>query len=49
VGSVVMPDESDRTFYDTAKTCGAVLVTGNMRHYPSESFIMTPAKFWGML
>ena len=40
-----MPDESDRTFYDTAKASGAILVTGNIKHYPDESFIMTPADF----
>jgi predicted nucleic acid-binding protein len=55
VGMLVAPlqsdipfrDESDRKFYDAAKTCGAVLVTGNGKHYPVdvEDFIMTPASF----
>jgi putative PIN family toxin of toxin-antitoxin system len=43
-------DEKDRIFYDTAKECDAVLVTGNKRHYPEEAFIVTPAEFlriWG--
>ena len=40
-----MPDEDDRIFYDTAKEAGAFLITGNTKHYPSESFIMTPADF----
>ena len=40
-----MLDEDDRVFYDTAKTIGAVLITGNTKHYPAESFIMTPANF----
>ena len=40
-----LPDESDRIFYDTAKASGAILVTGNTKHYPAESFIMTPADF----
>jgi predicted nucleic acid-binding protein len=40
-----MPDESDRTFYDTAKTAGAILITGNSKHYPNEPFILTPAIF----
>ena len=40
-----MTDEDDRTFYDTAKSSGAYLVTGNIRHYPDESFILTPAEF----
>jgi len=40
--SIAMPDESDRIFYDTAKASGAILVTGNSKHYPAEQFIMTP-------
>jgi predicted nucleic acid-binding protein len=40
-----LPDESDRIFYDTAKAVGALLITGNMKHYPNEPFIMTPAEF----
>jgi len=42
---MLLPDESDRIFYDTAKTSGAVLITGNIKHYPTESFIMTPADY----
>ena len=42
---IYMPDESDRIFYDTAKTSGAILVTGNKKHYPDEPFILTPAEF----
>ena len=43
----VMPiaDETDRVFFDTAKTCGATLVTGNTKHYPAASFITTAADF----
>ena len=40
-----MPDETDRKFYDLAKTAGAILITGNIKHYPAEKFIMTPADF----
>ena len=40
-----MPDEDDRVFYDTAKTAGAYLITGNSKHYPSEPFILTPSVF----
>ena len=42
---VAMADEDDRVFYDTAKTAGAYLITGNMKHYPHEPFIMAPTKF----
>jgi putative PIN family toxin of toxin-antitoxin system len=40
-----MPDESDRKFYDAAVSCGAVLITGNLRHYPNEPFVVSPASF----
>jgi predicted nucleic acid-binding protein len=40
-----MKDETDRKFYDTAKSSSATLITGNMKHYPAEPFIMTPADF----
>ena len=57
VGAIIKPaksdiqmvDESDRIFYDTAKAGGAALVTGNVKHYPKESFIMTPAEFLEMM
>ena len=38
-------DEDDKVFYDVAKAYGAVLITGNKRHFPDEPFIMTPAEF----
>lgn len=38
-------DESDRIFYDIAKSQGAILITGNKRHYPVEAFILAPAEF----
>ena len=40
-----MPDETDRIFYDIAKTNDAILVTGNIKHFPTESFITTPSDF----
>ena len=40
-----MPDESDRIFYDTAKLANAILVTGNLKHYPKEDFILSPSEF----
>ena len=42
---IPMTDETDRIFYDTAKAAGAVLITGNIKHYPAEHFIMPPADF----
>jgi len=38
-------DEDDRMFYEVAVFCNATLITGNTRHYPEESFIMTVISF----
>lgn len=38
-------EEGDRIFYDAARVSGAVLITGNIKHYPSETFIMAPNDF----
>ena len=42
---IPMPDETDRKFYDVAKAAGAIIITGNAKHYPEESFIKEPAEF----
>jgi predicted nucleic acid-binding protein len=42
---IKLPDESDRPFFDLAKSTGAYLVTGNIKHYPDEPYIVTPARF----
>ena len=38
-------DEADRKFYEVAKYCGAVLITGNLKHYPSDDTVMSVADF----
>ena len=43
--TIKIPDESDRKFYDTAKYCQAYLITGNIKHYPSDPMIISPARF----
>lgn len=43
--SIPFIDESDRKFYETAKYCNARLITGNIRHYPQDPCIVTPAAF----
>ena len=40
-------DESDRKFLEVARFCDAVLITGNMKHYPQDAQIMTVAEFYG--
>ena len=49
VSDIPLIDEDDRIFLDTAKASGALLVTGNTKHYPHEPFITTPATFVKML
>ncbi len=38
-------DETDRKFYEVAKFCHAILISGNLAHYPAEPDIMSPADF----
>ncbi len=45
VSTVPFDDESDRKFYDLARSCEVILITGNGKHYPNEPFIMTPSQF----
>ncbi|MCL2016370.1 MAG: putative toxin-antitoxin system toxin component, PIN family [Defluviitaleaceae bacterium] len=40
-----MIDEKDRCFYDVAVYFGAKLITGNMKHYPVEGFVVSPTGF----
>ena len=41
-------DESDRIFYDTAIDSDSILITGNIKHFPSKPFIITPVEFLRM-
>ena len=45
---IVLPDPKDRVFYEVVfeerKTEDAYLVTGNIKHFPVETFIVTPRK-----
>ncbi|MCD8328074.1 MAG: putative toxin-antitoxin system toxin component, PIN family [Ruminococcus sp.] len=38
-------DESDKKFYEVAKFCNATLITGNIKHFPSEPNIVTVSEF----
>ena len=43
-----LPDDKDRAFLEAALALfddGAVLVTGNKRHFPNADFILTPSEF----
>ena len=45
VSDIPFADESDRKFYDLAIANNATLITGNLKHYPSENFIQNPLEF----
>lgn len=38
-------DEADRKFYEVAKYCGAVFITGNLKHFPNDNTIMSVSDF----
>lgn len=38
-------DESDRKFYEVAKYANAILITGNLKHYPKDDNIMNASEF----
>lgn len=48
-----MPDQDDEVFIATAHALGAILVTGNITHYPQPSRadvpVMTPREFIDLL
>lgn len=43
---VSFTDESDRKFYEVTKFCHALLITGNIKHFPKEDCIVTVADFY---
>ena len=49
IPDVVFTDESDRKFYEVAKTANAILVTGNLKHYPSDGIAMGTADFHALM
>ena len=42
---ITFVDEADRKFYEVAKYCGAVLITGHLRHFPSDDAVMSVSDF----
>ena len=41
----VFIDEADKKFYEVAKFCNAVLVTGNLKHFPEDPQIVSVTDF----
>lgn len=49
---ITLPDMKDISFYEAAlekKNEGVFLVTGNIKHFPKEPFIVTPRELLDML
>ena len=47
---VVLPDKKDLPFYEAAVTNeGQYLVTGNKKHFPNASFILTPREMLSIM
>ncbi len=38
-------DEADKKFYEVAKACNALLITGNIKHFPPDPIVMSVARF----
>lgn len=48
----ILPDPDDLIFYEVVmekRSDDAVLVTGNLKHYPDRAFIVTPAEMMEIL
>ena len=43
--NVKFEDESDKKFYEVAKTVGCKLITGNKKHFPSDEVVLSPSEF----
>ncbi len=39
-------DESDKKFYEIAKTMNCKLITGNRKHFPNEKNILSPGELF---
>jgi putative PIN family toxin of toxin-antitoxin system len=42
-------DDSDKKFYEVARSAKTLVITGNKKHFPQEGFIMSPREFWEAL
>ena len=50
---IVLPDSKDRVFYEVTmegrKSKDAYLVTGNIKHFPAEPFVVTPRQMMDII
>ena len=47
IKNIPFNDESDRKFYEVAKYASAILITGNLKHFPLDPIIMNVSDFYG--
>lgn len=43
--NVDFTDEDDKKFYEVAKFCQAKLITGNVKHFPNDEWVLTVSEF----
>jgi len=43
--TIYFEDHDDKKFYEVAKSVQAFIITGNIKHFPAEPMIVTPAEF----
>jgi putative PIN family toxin of toxin-antitoxin system len=43
--NIELPDEEDRKFYEVAKHCNALLITGNLKHFPKDKIVVSVKEF----
>lgn len=41
----IFVDEADKKFYEVAKSCHAVLITGNIKHFPQSELVVSVSEF----
>jgi predicted nucleic acid-binding protein len=45
MSTIPFSDEDDRKFYDVAVVCKAQVITGNLKHYPSDGVAIAVFEF----
>ncbi|MCM1126010.1 MAG: hypothetical protein NC429_06005 [Lachnospiraceae bacterium] len=46
LADIPFADETDKKFYEVAKFCNALLIMGNIKHFPTDNCVITVADFY---
>lgn len=46
IAGLSLPDEEDRKFLEVSRFCGAILITGNLKHFSNDPSILSVSEFW---